>query len=74
MSDIQDKNFNSDDLLFLRRLTTMASPTKETLRELFDRRIGELGILPTNVLDILKIQYRTLSFINRHFFPAHHSR
>ena len=36
---------------------------KESLKELFELRMKELNISPTNVLEILKIQYRTLNGI-----------
>jgi HTH-type transcriptional regulator / antitoxin HigA len=36
---------------------------KENLKELFEQRMRDLNVSPTNVLDILKIQYRTLNGI-----------
>jgi hypothetical protein len=44
-------------------LKSEVSVQKEDLKELFNRRLRELNIAPTNVLDILQISYRTLNGI-----------
>lgn len=50
--DILNQVFESPSFVF-----------KENLEEIFERRLTELEISKTNVLDILKIQYRTLNAI-----------
>ena len=57
-----DNDFNVDDLLKSVFVPEDNIP-QENLNKLFERRIKELKITPTNVLDILKIQYRTLNGI-----------
>ena len=53
----KDPDFNVEDLL-----NEVFKP-QESLKELFQKRLDELGISPTNALDILKISYRALNGI-----------
>lgn len=59
----EDNNdFNVDELL--NGLFKPAPlPQKESLKVLFNRRVQQLEIAPTNVLDILNLPYRTLNGI-----------
>jgi HTH-type transcriptional regulator/antitoxin HigA len=61
MSNKKNNLFISDD--YLHDLFTPLYDTTDTLRELFDRRIEELKISTTNVLDILNTNSRTLNGI-----------
>ncbi len=54
-------SFDVDNLL--NELFKPSSPPAKTLKELFNDRVRQLQITPTNVLDILKIPYRTLNGI-----------
>jgi HTH-type transcriptional regulator / antitoxin HigA len=57
-----NNDFNVDDLL--NRLFKPSEPQqKESLKELFNRRVQELGISPTNVLTMLNLASRTLNGI-----------
>ncbi len=58
MPNSREDQFNVDD--FLRDLF---KPRKETLKELFDRRISELEVSHTNAAEILKMEPRTLTGI-----------
>ena len=49
--------FNVDDLL------NETLKPKESLKELFEKKLNELRLTATNVLDILEISYRTLNGI-----------
>lgn len=59
---IEDNDFPDDLLRDLLRGIDQP-PLKETLKDLFEGRVLELKIRPTNVLEILKIEYRTLNGI-----------
>src|SRR5258706_15067409 len=65
MADQENKrDFSPDDLLRdLFKEPTNSFEGDRSLKELFNERISALNITPTNVLDILKIQYRTLNGI-----------
>jgi HTH-type transcriptional regulator/antitoxin HigA len=57
----EESEFAND---LLKNLFREVKPSqKVSLKELFEKRVRELKIKPTNVLDILKIEYRTLNGI-----------
>lgn len=61
MSKDNSKDFASDLLKSLFR--DSKPPVKLTLQDLFNKRLQELDLKPTNVLEILNIEYRTLNGI-----------
>lgn len=61
MAKDNSRDFGSDILKSLFRESI--PPVKLSLQDLFNKRLKELDLKPTNVLDILNIEYRTLNGI-----------